>query len=790
MALGKGTRMAARQVRGFSMPVFLAFAISACFLPLEQEPPDGDDGGMKHVLPVDFDPARSLVAIAGNDTAVADGADRIRVRVTIRDAQGVGVPDLVVTLEATGADHAIEQPEIPTDESGTTTGSITSTRAEAKTITARVETELGPIRLPARPRVLFVPGAASALAFAVEPGSEQAGNVLSPSIEVLVVDAHGNAVFDAEHDVTLALEGGDEGAVLAGTTTRAVLEGIATFDDLSIDVAAEAYSMVATADGLKKARSRPFAITLGPPAHLSFLEAPVTGVARDTLAPVRIALQDASGNTLHATTTPVTLSLKGHPGLLEGTRVAHPVDGVATFDDLRIPRPDDDYVLIATANGFRGAQSVRLAVLPAPAASLAFEVQPEVVGAGRIFEKSLRVVLLDDLGERVDGAANTISLTLSGGDPTAMLLGTSVVDAVDGVATFTDVAVDRPGADYVLAASADGLASADSTPFDVTALPPPNLVFETEPAPETRAGEKLSTIVVRLVDERGWLLPDSLTVVTLESNGSAPLLGTTTATAIDGIATFDDLRIESATTQIRLVAIADGFTGAESEPFDVQAAEASELVFVTQPHDAAPGESVGSIELEVLDRFGNRATTDVELTLSLIGGSEEAMLEMLPLVATSGLFRSEETTVDRRGVGYQLVASAIGFAPVSSEVFHVGITHEVSLGPLGDAGDGTDDETGEGTTVVFSPDELTIHPGEAVRWSFGSDSLTVTSGSDGVVDGLFCSPVNADCDTAPVSTRGDTFTHRFLEVGSFPYFSRSNATSTTGVVHVVEESLH
>src|SRR5207249_3650283 len=49
----------------------------------------------------------------------------------------------------------------------------------------------------------------------------------------------------------------------------------------------------------------------------------------------------------------------------------------------------------------------------------------------------------------------------------AVLLGTTTVATIDGIATFANLRVDRPGSGYTLAATGDGLTTATSAPFAV-----------------------------------------------------------------------------------------------------------------------------------------------------------------------------------------------------------------------------------------------------------------------------------------------------------------------------------
>jgi hypothetical protein len=124
---------------------------------------------------------------------------------------------------------------------------------------------------------------------------------------------------------------------------------------------------------------------------------------------------------------------------------------------------------------------------PPPATQLAFTVQPATTVAGRPIAPAVRVTARDALGNISPLFAGTVTVRL-GANPGGSTLGGSITaTALNGVATFHDLRVDRAGSGYVLTASTDGLASATSAPFDV--VPPTADVmyfqnFETAPGPE------------------------------------------------------------------------------------------------------------------------------------------------------------------------------------------------------------------------------------------------------------------------------------------------------------------
>src|SRR5207244_3231436 len=98
------------------------------------------------------------------------------------------------------------------------------------------------------------------------------------------------------------------------------------------------------------------------------------------------------------------------------------------------------------------------------ATKLAFTGQPTNVAAAQPITPAVQVAVQDAVGNRVPGATDAVTVALSGGT----LGGTVTVKAAQGIATFADLRIDRPGSGYTLGASAAGLSGATSTPFAVT----------------------------------------------------------------------------------------------------------------------------------------------------------------------------------------------------------------------------------------------------------------------------------------------------------------------------------
>ena len=103
-----------------------------------------------------------------------------------------------------------------------------------------------------------------------------------------------------------------------------------------------------------------------------------------------------------------------------------------------------------------------------PATQLAFVTSPPAMVEGATpIAPAVRVAVQDALGSTVPGATTPVTLALAANPSGAMLGGTTTVSAVDGIATLSDLSIDRPGSGYTLAAAAPALGGATSAQFAV-----------------------------------------------------------------------------------------------------------------------------------------------------------------------------------------------------------------------------------------------------------------------------------------------------------------------------------
>jgi autotransporter-associated beta strand protein len=110
-------------------------------------------------------------------------------------------------------------------------------------------------------------GMATSLAFAQQPSNGSVGSVIAPPITVQVLNQNG-VLFSADNGrtITIAISANPGVGVLGGTVSALTVNGVATFNNLTISAAGTGYSLAAGATGLSGATSAAFNITAPPPA--------------------------------------------------------------------------------------------------------------------------------------------------------------------------------------------------------------------------------------------------------------------------------------------------------------------------------------------------------------------------------------------------------------------------------------------------------------------------------------------------------------------------------------------
>ncbi len=427
-------------------------------------------------------------------------------------------------------------------------------------------------------------GTPTQLGVTTQPAGAVSGSVFTTQPVAVIRDADGN-VTTSTASVTVAIASGT--GTLSGTTTVSAVNGVASFTNLSI-TGSGAHTLSFTSAGLTSATSASFTVGAQVPTQLVITTQPAGAVSGVNLTtqPV-IAVRDASGNTVPGNTASVTAAITSGTGTLVGTATVAAVNGVATFTNLRI-NGSGAHTITFTSAGLTSAASNSLTVTQV-AASLSVQTQPAGAVSNTVFTTQPVVRILDNAGLVVtSGTGASLVVTAAKATGTGTLGGTLTATAVNGVATFTNLGIVGSGAHTLQFSTAAPALLVASSSFTVAAGPASQLAITTQPAGAVSGSAFTTQPVVAIRDADGNLTSSTAAVTVAIATGTGALSGTTTVSAVNGVATFTNLVITGSGAHT-LTFTSAGLTSVTSSSVTVAAPVATQLGIATQPAGAVSG---------------------------------------------------------------------------------------------------------------------------------------------------------------------------------------------------------
>ena len=600
------------------------------------------------------------------------------ITVTALDQFNNPIQGATVVLAATGSGNTMTQPVGTTNAGGVATGTLASTVAEAKTVSATI----GGVAVTQTAIVAVNPGGAATLAFTQQPSSAVAGTAITPTIQVTARDANGNVATAFTGAVGLAIANNAGGGTLSGGGPVTAVNGVASFSNVSIDKVGTGYTLTASATGggPTAAASGGFNIAPAAATALVFTVQPASAVAGSAIAPaVQITARDDFGNTAAGFTGTVSIAIGANPGggTLSGTLSKPAAAGVVSFADLAINKTGNGYTLTATGTGPAGGTSGAFNITPAGATQLVFSEQPSNVVAGVAFSPAVTVTALDANNNVATGFAGSVSLAIGANPGGATLSGGGPVTAVNGVAAFAGASLNKVGNGYTVTAASTGLTGAASTTFNVTPAAASALAFTGQPSNVVAGTAITPAVQVTARDQFGNAATGFAgnVSVAIGTNPSAGVLsGTLTQPASGGVATFGDLSLDKAGSGYTLTASSGSLTGGTSTTFGVSPAPAKQLVFTVQPTNAVSGTAIAPpVQVTARDQFGNTDTTyAASVTVAIVTNPGGGTLSGATAVAAAhGVATFSTLAIDKVGTGYQLGASATSLSGTASTAFNI-----------------------------------------------------------------------------------------------------------------------
>jgi len=424
-----------------------------------------------------------------------------------------------------------------------------------------------------------------------------------PTFQVAVYKADGKTIdssFNGNVTISIYNDASSGGATLSGPNGQSgqivytsaggdVHNGVAAISGLSLDKPGSEYVLRAALDDGTTGVSNAFNVQ-----HvLRFTTQPKSADVNADISPdVVVTVFGADGVTPDTTQPNVTLTILVNPpgnALLSGTSqvtVTAAANGQATFTGLSINAPGVGYILQANlddgetqpSNSFNIGRIVK------------FEEQPrngqpsgyvQFAAPGGVPKPSLQVEIFQPDGVTLDtNASDMVTLAIANdGSPNrdATLLGVQQEAAFQGVATFSNLSIDKSGFGYTLKAYIGGDANVNpdlSQFFNYADL----LRFKQQPS-NTQVGKPINPpIVVDVLQSDGATIDknysgDVTFAIAANPTGKGVLRGITTVAAVHGVARFVDLTIDTPGQGYELIVstpddgTADGFNPLYSNGF-------------------------------------------------------------------------------------------------------------------------------------------------------------------------------------------------------------------------------
>ena len=341
----------------------------------------------------------------------------------------------------------------------------------------------------------------------------------------------------------------------------------------------------------------------------------------------------------------------------------------------------DSTNLTTSVVGIRGDKGKKA---PDTKALLYFTTQPSNGSRNTAISPSIVVTARDKFGNTKTDFTGNVTLSFATNRYAATLSGTLTVAAVAGVATFSNVQINRSGIGFALRATATGAKPATSNTFDIQTV----LAFTS--LPTSVNVDETFTVVVASKDQSGNTdtnYTGDITLILIPTEEASVLSGTLTRTAVAGVATFTGLSISvpetygfvASGTTIPLVCRP---TSAASNLFNV--VQNGTLVFDTIDETQQAGAilNINSPDVivylqdatpEIITSFTGNVTITIGTNPAsgTLGGTTT-------VAAVAGVATFIDLTIDNIGNGYTLLANATDQTQGESNAFNVKENHIVS----------------------------------------------------------------------------------------------------------------
>jgi ribosomal protein L18E len=422
--------------------------------------------------------AANKLALSGSTADLTAGVTRV-LTATIQDINGNTVTSgtdssLNVTFAKTAGTGTVTGLGSATASAGVATLTITGNGPGSITITASATGSGGALTPGTGNPISFnvVAGPASKVALSGSTANLTAG--ATRTLTATIQDSVGNTITtgaDSTLNVTFAKTAGTGN--VSGLNSVNAVAGIANLTVTGTTAGSVTIGVSATGSGgaLAAGTGNPITFTVVASTTVDhFAFAPISSPqVAGTAFNVTITAQDTGNNTVTGYSGNGFKVKLTSTGALVGAPIttAAFTNGVLTNQSVTITNTGN-FTITATDNGGGTATGASNSFLvnPGVASKLAFLQQPTTTLAGSTIAPPV-TVQIQDANSNLTHSTASVAIAIQNNPSSGTLSATTPVNAVDGVATFSDLSINKGGTGYTLQATSTGLTSATSSSFTI-----------------------------------------------------------------------------------------------------------------------------------------------------------------------------------------------------------------------------------------------------------------------------------------------------------------------------------
>jgi hypothetical protein len=273
----------------------------------------------------------------------------------------------------------------------------------------------------------------------------------------------------------------------------------------------------------------------------------------------------------------------------------------------------NDYVCVYDP----GTPSLNTSVAwPHAGLNLAFTQQPTSAASGVSISPAVKVQVNDSNNIRVASSTASVTLGITGGPGT--LSGATTQTAVNGIATFSGLSVNKDGS-YTLTATSSGISSGTSNAFNITSssVSASTSTVSANPTTVTADGSTTSTITVTLLDTNSNPVSGKAVSLTAGS-GSSTITTVSGTTNASGQATFT---VKDAVAQSVIYTAKDTTDSVTITPTATVTFTASKLAFTNSALSVTAGVCSSQVTVQTQDGSNNPTDPPSLVTIALSSSS-------------------------------------------------------------------------------------------------------------------------------------------------------------------------